>query len=381
MTNTCPICHSVGTHLHTLEFSQSDNLPKKIDLTVCVDCDFAFTEPRDKTSYTAYYNSTVNDSFGIVADLTQEAIKRYSDQLNVLKYLLDRPQPMRILDVGCGQAGLLSAMSKRYPRNSYFAVDPNISVIKKVDSQLHFSADWRQLDGTFDLIILSHVIEHMVDFDEIKQLTCRLSETGNLYIEVPDAPRYRDFQRREFLYYFDRLHVNHFTGYALQRLLKQWGLNLFRIGENDFDYKDGSPYPALFIVASPCKLKKQNKVTIKKSLLTLFKEYIANELTRFKPLRRKLEISQQIVVYGFGDNFFRSISNGGPLAGLQVSAVIDRRYLELKESEYANSYQFMDIDACCRKYPKATYVINVSWGSLDIEKNLIERDIKNIITI
>lgn len=312
MTNTCPICHSIGIHLHTVEFSESNNLPKKIDLIVCTDCDFAFIEPRDKTSYTAYYKSTVNDSFGIVEDLTQEAIKQYAEQLNVLAPLLDRTHPMRILDVGCGQAGLLRAMSKRYPRNSYFAVDPNISVIQKVDPPIHFSADWKQLDGTFDLIILSHVIEHMLDFDEIKQLTCRLSETGNLYIEVPDAPRYRDCQRREFLYYFDRLHVNHFTGYALQRLLKQWGLNTLRIGEIDFDYKDGRPYPALFVVASAFKLEKHNEVITKKSLLILFKEYIANEVARFKPVREKLEIPQQIVVYGFGDNFFRSISNGGP---------------------------------------------------------------------
>lgn len=47
--------------------------------------------------------------------------------------------------------------------------------------------DWKQLDGNFDLIILFHVIEHIVGFDSIAQLSMRLTKAGAMYIKTPDA--------------------------------------------------------------------------------------------------------------------------------------------------------------------------------------------------
>jgi SAM-dependent methyltransferase len=301
--------------------------------------------------------------------------------MGVLQPVLMARRQMRILDVGCGQAGLLRTLFQQYPENSYYAVDPNVSSAQLADKQIHFSDDWKSLEGTFDLIILSHTIEHLVDFDDIAELSGRLSSTGQLYIEVPDAATYIDYQRREFLYYFDRLHINHFTRQSLLRLVGQLGLSVVDAGRNDFDYKDGAPYPAIYVRATPMRTARLEDNAIACSLFQRLQNYIATESVRVKALQLKLLERSEVVAYGFGDNFFRSVSIHGPLHNLPLAGVIDRRHSILSKSEYANTYRFLGIDECCRIFPAATYVVAVSWGFIEIQKALQERGIKDIVFI
>lgn len=65
-----------------------------------------------------------------------------------------------------------------------------------------------------------------------------------------DASEYRNYLRREHLYYFDRLHVNYFTVHALSLLVEQWGLHVFSSDQNEFEYKDGHPFSAIYVLAA-----------------------------------------------------------------------------------------------------------------------------------
>ena len=77
----------------------------------------------------------------------------------------------------------------------------------------------------FDLIILSHVLEHL---DEccifLKKIQSILASSGFLYIEVPSV----DFYCKKVFYYdlktyFSNAHISHFTETSLHRLLSQSG--------------------------------------------------------------------------------------------------------------------------------------------------------------
>ncbi len=378
MSQQCPICQGTAKHLHSLTFSRTKFLPQTIGIQICTSCDFGYTSPRDNASYKAHYAAITNDIYGVDANLTAESKKRYTQQMELLRSLLSQPQTTRVLDFGCGQAGLLRTILQEFPDKSYFAVDPNISPEQQADSQIFFSEDWVNLDGTFDLIILSHVIEHLVSFDDIANLLRRLSPQGQVYIEVPDAASYRQYQRMEYLYYFDRLHVNHFSYYSLHHLVEQWGLSVIDSGRNDFDYKDGHLYPAIYVLATPHIKPHINEGIVNKELMQELQGYIDDEMIRAQSTRERLKSSPQIVAYGFGDNFFRSISPGGPLSGLPIAAIVDRRYAELNQSEYAKMYKFMDIDTCCSEFPDSTFVVSVSWGKSEIETALHERGIRKI---
>jgi len=86
-------------------------------------------------------------------------------------------------------------------------------------------------------------------------------------------------------------------------------------------------------------------------------------------------------VYGFGDNFFKSIGKGGPLENVAICAVVDAKNEQLKNSSYADNYFFYSIDECCKKFPKACYVITISWSSWQIISALQERGVQDILEI
>ena len=380
MNTICPICKEDCINLHSLSFSEKAYLPNMINILVCSICEFAFSTPRDAANYKEYYASNLNDHLGADIRLTEAEKRRYEDQMSLLSQFLSKSPGQRVLDVGCGQAGLLRTMREHYPSHTYVAVDPNVGPTQFADPEICFADDWKKLVGNFDLIILSHVIEHIVDFDDFAQLSKLLTETGVMYIEVPDASQYCNYLRREHLYYFDRLHINHFTVRALSLLVEQWGLHVFSSDQNEFEYKDGHPFPATYVMAAR-QLPAANAGPPLLKLLNKLHSYVYSEYGRASVVQQKLAECRSVVVYGFGDNFFKSVAIGGPLEGIPISAIIDKRHSSLSQTHYAESYQFLSIDACCSGFPDATYVVTVSWGDHEIRKTLQDRGIQKILLI
>jgi SAM-dependent methyltransferase len=373
----CPICCDPSARtLLSLEFSEKQHLPQRTDVNLCATCNFAFSSPRDAQAYDAFYGTNLNDTLGADASLTESEKRRYAGQIDALQCVLQQDRALQILDIGCGQAGLLRMMKARYPDNHYYAADPNVDATQKSDSGIQFSHTWKDLQQKFDLIILSHVVEHVVDFAELAPLPGLLSEDGHVYIEVPDASRYQSHARQEYLYYFDRLHINHFTHDALSALVASWGLAVGARGRSEFEYKDGQPYPAIHMLAT--KGAAVSQAPSAESLDDGLFAYLKSEAERSRVKRDALRAAGPIVVYGFGDNFFKAIGQDGPLSEAYIAAVIDRRHALLNQSPYASLYTFMDIDACCAQFPGATYVVAISWGGAQVRSELQRRGIQNI---
>ncbi len=211
-------------------------------------------------------------------------------------------------------------------------------------------------DAKFDVVLLSHVVEHLVDLNRLATIAQYLKEDGILYIEIPNPTHYWDHPRREFLYYIDRLHVNHFSLKAMIALAQRMGLAIKHYGQHDLPYKDGKEYPAHYFYC-----QKTDKPTMGDAM----RSYIAAEYKRPSPLA-ELDANAPLLVYGFGDHFFRSRSTGGPLAGRNIVAVIDRRWEELQRSDYAKTYRFLNIEQALKAHADVPIVIAVAWGAEQI---------------
>jgi SAM-dependent methyltransferase len=356
------------------------NLPESVSLHICDACNFAFNSPRNVAAYDEFYKANTNDILGTDTDLTESEVTRYQSQISHLRPALEDADVQRIADIGCGQAGLLRKIKKTYPYKICHAVDPNVNASLIFDKDLVYSSNWRELDQKFNLIILSHVVEHILDLQDFCSITKLLAPRGKIYLEVPDASRYHHFPRREFLYYFDRLHVNHFTPQSLDQLVQSWGLHVETFGHNDFEYKDGNSYPAIYAVVARDSL---HVINIRQDirLANTLPTYITNESRRMKSVREELKGQEQVVVYGFGDNFFKAIGAGGPLEGIDILAVIDARHQALKKTPYGCAYVFLGLDACIEQFPDAAYIITVSWGSARIKQDLHVRGLRKLIEI
>jgi hypothetical protein len=259
-------------------------------------------------------------------------------------------------------------MILEHKQHSYYGCDSNAQT--RITSEgVSIHRDLKDLMGSFDVIVLSHVVEHLVDFEILEKVSKLLSPKGVIYIEVPNAGAYESFARREFLYYFDRLHVNHFTFLALMKMAETFSLSPVEFGDQVFGYKDDGLYPAIYGVFSRDISPKIGAKSL--DLNASFCRYIDTENARLTSTHAAaLGNDSEVIAYGFGDNFFRSFGKGGPLQGIPLAAVVDQRSFELSQGEYATRYHFLDSQTACVRFPFATWVITVSWGGEAIAENL-----------
>lgn len=133
---------------------------------------------------------------------------------------------IRVLEVGCNYGYLLEQLNNAYEVSGIeldksavqYCVNKNLNVIQ--DSIEHFAALSTE---TFDLIILSHVFEHLLNPDEtLVQLQKLLKENGQLLILVPNSNSIsRKLFGRFWGWWQVPVHINHFNPDSLSALFKK----------------------------------------------------------------------------------------------------------------------------------------------------------------
>ncbi len=296
----------------------------------CGSDNFLFLASGSHHHYDEYYESLANDSYHAevagAADRSPIAKLQQKRLVDLLGKFFSYPRD--VLDFGCGGASLLLELAGEFPTSQFQGFDPSpasqvgCQKAKELGMNNLTVSDLQPSEGKYDLIIASHVLEHLLDFDLLRSWNSLLAEDGRLYVEVPNSLRYASHERLEFLYYFDRLHVNHFTTQSLTRLLVAYGFGYVGHFEYQFPYRDGKEYPALGMLFR----KGGETVDISsQSILQAAKLYIAQEQQRARELNEQLRTFDGVLVWGGGDNFCRSSENGGPLSNLPNIVVLDKR--------------------------------------------------------
>jgi 2-polyprenyl-3-methyl-5-hydroxy-6-metoxy-1,4-benzoquinol methylase len=332
----CPLCGAETDAVLQLHFSEKMKLPTEPEIRHCESDNFLFVASGDQGDYDAYYQSLANDSYHAElagADLHSPiSILQKSHLMTLLNDFFD--QPRKVLDFGCGEASLLIELAGAFPSSMFLGFDPGPGA--KIGSQkanlLGLSnieiTDLKASDrgDSYGLVIVSHVMEHVLDFRLLHHLSSLLAENALLYVEVPNSLRYESYHRREFLYYFDRLHVNHFTPQALARLGAAYGFGYIRHFEYAFPYRDGADFPGLGMLFR----KGAQRVEISSpKILDATNRYITQERRRAETVVKQFEEFEGILVWGAGDNLFRSAENEGPLSGPLKMVLLDRRQQEI----------------------------------------------------
>ncbi|NBZ95087.1 MAG: methyltransferase domain-containing protein [Proteobacteria bacterium] len=257
LTRYCPICGCVtGKVIHTQYFqlSEGNPLPAICDYVVCDECGFAFSDtPVDQAGYDSYYagmskyaDSATSTGAGVLP-WDKARLEQLAD--HVAEFCTDREA--RIVDIGCANGGLLVALREKGFKN-VCGIDPSPACVEVTRSLAKGDAWVGTLSaiaveaGSFDGIILSHVMEHVRDLAEAMDLVHGLLNPGGwVYIEVPDAPRYHEFLVAPFQD-FNTEHINHFSEASLANLCRR---NRFvpELGGTKIIYSaEDMPYPALF---------------------------------------------------------------------------------------------------------------------------------------
>ena len=155
--------------------------------------------------------------------------------------------PLRILDVGAGFGHLLHALGERFPGSSRSAIEISqvcVDHLRTLGVTVHQALTESVLAGLteeYDIIALSHVLEHLRDpAGVLALLRDRLAANGVLYVEVPHIPpdsltRYID---HAWAPRHDEPHITFFSPSSLRKLLEGAGLAVWMLDAAGPEYAD-----------------------------------------------------------------------------------------------------------------------------------------------
>jgi len=204
---------------------------------VCRSCGLLRTSPRlDQASSDRFYEEHyrpiyVGDTIAS-DDFFDEQVRKGVRIYNYLKMTSlwgGAVKDKRVYDIGCGAGGVL------YPFHEagceVYGCDLGSNYLKygrkKGLRLLHGGSPVLKKYGRADLIILSHVFEHINDpFKFLEELKSILKDDGCVYIEVPGVYSVPDMYACDFLSYLQGAHLYHYNLQTLRSVMQKAGFSL-----------------------------------------------------------------------------------------------------------------------------------------------------------
>ena len=200
---------------------------KSLDKSMCMTCGLGFhTNPNKNIDIRSIYD--VNYSLG--SNIDSDSISRNEEYSNQIIGILHEIKfnPKQVLEVGCGNGGLLNRLSPKLPQASLDGIEPapqprQAGIDPRVNISPGFFEDKVSDRSEFyDLIISVNVIEHTgnpVEF--LDNMRTHLSMDGLILVVCPDG----NVPSVDLLFYD---HMFHFTKNSFCKLAFSCGLNVLR---------------------------------------------------------------------------------------------------------------------------------------------------------
>ena len=113
----------------------------------------------------------------------------HRQRLDAIARELPQGSGLRVLDAGCGEGHLLEALHTRYPPNRYFGVDFTTVALEKARQRCPFAMLQRMdlsnlafKDGAFDVVVITEVLEHVIEFEEVAAELLRVLTRGGVFV-------------------------------------------------------------------------------------------------------------------------------------------------------------------------------------------------------
>ncbi len=151
-----------------------------------------------------------------------------------------RNEAFNYLDVGAG-SGSPSKTAMFFSKINYYGIDRESYRNSEEDMRLmkeYYQMDLTELkfdkipDNNFNVLMMSHVIEHLHNGDKvIEGLISKLKKGGKIYIEYPGKRSTRLPSMRDTLnFYDDETHVRIYSIDEIETLLEQHGFKILKSG-------------------------------------------------------------------------------------------------------------------------------------------------------
>ena len=223
-------------------------------------------------------------------------------------------------------------------------------------------------NNLYDVIILSHVLEHIYDLPTfINTVSNNLNVDGLLYIEIPNAEYYDKMSDICPLQEINLEHINFFSKYALNKFMIANNYVCLKLDDDFFYHKNDIKY---YVIRGIFKknLKNDNFIT-----------YLTNGITYIDDLVLDQIKNKNIYVYGCGQFLFKIIGKICKIA--TITNIIDDNTCYLNKS--IKNIEIINYDMLKNQIKdNDTILLVTKIHDATIKEKLLKLNIKlNIITI
>jgi 2-polyprenyl-3-methyl-5-hydroxy-6-metoxy-1,4-benzoquinol methylase len=201
----CLICASADTR------AVAANQSFGINIFQCTACGFVQSEYVSERALESYYTHVYRSGLGEQAldSVRRHGTAQAEGQIAFLRECASGLRVQAALDYGAADGSMGRAMTAIADKVWVTELDPQFATLLRADSQLTFVERERlasgEFAGAFDLIVISHVLEHLTDPYEILDLFASILKPGGLLlVDIPNEVRLleRGFQAKGHLSYF-----------------------------------------------------------------------------------------------------------------------------------------------------------------------------------
>ena len=296
----CLICNKIEKvqfiDNYKFQFQEDRNYFKKAKVYRCEDCDFSFVNPISLETldffYKNIYSSKTRPPYWAKEDYEDQKVHYLEDKnLSYLLYLttlLDLKKIKTVFDFGCSNGDLGYALKIKFPQLNLFCSESDLHCKKILEERGYKNFEnLNNIKHKFDLIIVTHALEHITDVNYIfNKFNDLLSSKGYIFFEVPNCPK-EYWNGRPY----DGLHLLYYTKKSMEKLARIHHFNFINFSysahsfDNDRkyqieDHKRFTEYETKFISFS--KLKSFVKKILPKKTVRNLKDYIKGKKTRDK---------------------------------------------------------------------------------------------------
>lgn len=336
----CPVC---GGHdcelLHHQRFLLPEGHPLKdgYDVVCCAHCGFVYADTAaTQADYDVFYaeHSMYQQDISIGGGNTPWDADRLAETARYMSSFI-QDKNARILDVGCANGGLLKAF-RSLGYSNLCGLDPSPVCVANtkdtgIDAFVGILTSIPHNLGIFDVIILSHVLEHILDTDAaIQVIRNALKPDGLCYVETPDALRYASFLKEPFQD-FNTEHINHFSQTCIANLFQICaGWRVVDLGKKDIFPWPNNPYPACYVLFRRDEFTGLSVPLRDNDLVSAIKQYIVASRDLLDKieinLKRTLDLKSDLIVWGTGQLCMKllvetSLSNANIIAFVDSNSV------------------------------------------------------------
>lgn len=217
---TCPICSSSQLH---------DRVKGGSLLHECASCGVTFSDRTARRSDPdSYYANEYTLTETVRTSTERHRLFRLPEYLTLLKTISTlQPPPGTWLDVGCDHGFFLDEARRAGYRVQ--GVEPAAAArAYAVRIGLDVRSTIDDIDGSFDVISLWHVLEHIAEpRDFLATLASHLNSGGVIAIRVPNyASLWSRLLGKRWIWFHPHIHVFHYSASSLRELLERSGFTI-----------------------------------------------------------------------------------------------------------------------------------------------------------